>query len=92
MRSKFRHETWRILLAAVAAMLAAIAPVVTADDTAVLPQRALRAGNHAFSVEVATTPQQRQHGLMSRARLGDDEGMLFIFEKKSSYCFWMKDT
>jgi len=81
-----------LLTVVVASMLAVITPETTADDTIALPQRVLRAGNRPFSVAVATTPQQRQHGLMGYTHLGDDEGMLFVFEQKSGYCFWMKDT
>jgi uncharacterized membrane protein (UPF0127 family) len=81
------------LLSAVAAsMLAVIPPQTTADETIALPQRELRAGNRPFSVAVAATPQQRQRGLMGYTHLGDDEGMLFVFENKSGYCFWMQDT
>ncbi|MHB1214292.1 MAG: DUF192 domain-containing protein [Thiobacillus sp.] len=52
----------------------------------------LRIGVHVFQVDVATTPQQRERGLMGRTRLAGDAGMLFVFEQKGSYCFWMKNT
>ena len=83
---------WALLGAVAASMLAAISPETAADETIALPQRALRAGNRPISVAVASTAQQRQHGLMGYTHLGDDAGMLFVFENKSGYCFWMKDT
>jgi len=43
-------------------------------------------------VEVAKTPEERNHGLMGRKDLGKDEGMLFIFETEDYHGFWMKDT
>jgi hypothetical protein len=43
-------------------------------------------------VEVATTPEERNRGLMGRKHLGKDDGMLFIFEKEDFHGFWMKDT
>jgi uncharacterized membrane protein (UPF0127 family) len=43
-------------------------------------------------VEIAKTPEERNHGLMGRKHLGKDEGMLFIFEKEDYHGFWMKDT
>lgn len=43
-------------------------------------------------VEVAKTPEQRARGLMWRKDLGDNEGMLFIFEKEEYHSFWMKNT
>jgi uncharacterized membrane protein (UPF0127 family) len=43
-------------------------------------------------VEVAKTPEERAKGLMGRKHLGQEEGMLFIFETEDYYAFWMKDT
>ena len=43
-------------------------------------------------VEVAQTPEERAQGLMGRKLLGENEGMLFIFEKEGYHGFWMKDT
>ncbi|MFH1462538.1 MAG: DUF192 domain-containing protein [bacterium] len=48
--------------------------------------------NHCFSVELAVTPQERSKGLMFRESLGEKEGMLFVYEKKGEYSFWMKNT
>ena len=52
----------------------------------------LRIGPHAFQVEVASTPSQRQRGLMGRTHLAADGGMLFVFEQPERHCFWMRDT
>jgi len=35
---------------------------------------------HAFTVEVARTPTQQEHGLMERRALAPDAGMLFPFD------------
>jgi uncharacterized membrane protein (UPF0127 family) len=35
---------------------------------------------------------QRQIGLMFRKEMPLNEGMLFVFENKSTQCFWMKNT
>ncbi len=43
-------------------------------------------------VEVAKTPEERNHGLMEREHLNKDEGMFFIFETEGYHSFWMKDT
>ncbi len=45
-----------------------------------------------FVAEVAATPAQRQRGLMGRASLPADAGMLFLFGEKVSAGFWMKNT
>jgi len=43
-------------------------------------------------VEVAKTEEERAKGLMERASLGKDEGMLFVFEGEGLHGFWMKNT
>ena len=52
----------------------------------------IRIGSHAFQVEVAATPQQREHGLMGRSRLPENGGMLFVFDYAGRHCFWMRNT
>lgn len=44
------------------------------------------------SVEVADNEASRRKGLGERDSLGENEGMLFVFDKDSSPVFWMKDT
>jgi uncharacterized membrane protein (UPF0127 family) len=43
-------------------------------------------------VQVASTPQQREIGLMHRTEMPAGEGMIFVFENPSALCFWMKNT
>ena len=45
-----------------------------------------------FYVEVADDPGEQQLGLMFRNRMGEDRGMLFIFERDEPRSFWMKNT
>jgi len=45
-----------------------------------------------LEVEMAFTPEQRALGLMNRQSLGDDCGMLFVFEEDADGGFWMKNT
>lgn len=45
-----------------------------------------------FNVEIADTNAERARGLMFRKRLGQNRGMLFIFEDDSVRNFWMKNT
>jgi len=52
----------------------------------------LSLGGASFQVEVARTDEERQRGLMHRDKLGDREGMLFVFESDQHLGFWMKDT
>ena len=43
-------------------------------------------------VEVADSKGERARGLMGRAELADDAGMVFVFPTDSTSAFWMKDT
>jgi len=54
--------------------------------------RRLCVGVHAIQAEVAVTDAERQLGLMHRAELGPDSGMLFDFTTPRIACLWMKDT
>ena len=49
-------------------------------------------GSEEFSVEVARTPQQQERGLMERKRLGEREGMIFVYLADRRMSFWMKNT
>ena len=44
----------------------------------------------AFQVEIADTDVKRQRGLMFRKSMGQNAGMLFLFEKNEPVSFWMK--
>jgi len=57
-----------------------------------LPRTTLQAGMHLIQAQVASTPQQRAIGLMHRADMPANEGMLFVFEQPAVQCFWMKNT
>lgn len=45
-----------------------------------------------FELEIASTPQQQQLGLMFRSELPDNRGMLFPFSSPRRASFWMKDV
>jgi uncharacterized protein len=47
---------------------------------------------HDFTVEVARTPEQQEHGLMERRALAPDAGMLFPFDPPRPASFWMRNT
>jgi len=44
------------------------------------------------NVEVADNEAERMQGLMFRESLEENSGMLFVFENKAKYAFWMKNT
>ena len=49
-------------------------------------------GPATFSVEVATTREQQERGLMFRKSLAPGAGMLFDFGHDREVSFWMKNT
>ncbi len=57
------------------------------DIQVVTPNSAL-----SFKVEVAKTDFEKQRGLMFRKILGEDRGMLFVYDQPSPVSFWMKNT
>ena len=44
------------------------------------------------NLEVAQTPEAWARGLMGRASLPEDGGMVFLFDAQTRAAFWMKDT
>lgn len=70
-----------LLALALAAVLPACADLVP-----------LKIGPRIVSVEVADTPAEREYGLMQRAAMPENQGMLFVFPADSRQCMWMKDT
>jgi uncharacterized membrane protein (UPF0127 family) len=47
-----------------------------------------------FSVtcDIADEPEERREGLMYRESLGDEEGMIFVYDTPQNMSFWMKNT
>lgn len=52
----------------------------------------LHVAGHELDTYVARTAPQRALGLMHRAELGANEGMLFVCDECAVQKFWMKDT
>lgn len=44
-----------------------------------------------YNVDVADTSYTLKKGLSGKTRLGESEGMIFIFGKPDKYGFWMKE-
>ncbi|MGE5563579.1 MAG: DUF192 domain-containing protein [Bacillota bacterium] len=49
-------------------------------------------GAHLFTVQVAATPEQQEHGLMFYRSLGADQGMIFPYDPPQEVAFWMRNT
>jgi uncharacterized protein len=82
------------LLAALVLLVSvsAPAPAQPGKPNAGLPVVTLTIGDVRLRAEVASTPSQREIGLMHRFSLQPDHGMLFVFEQPQPLGFWMKNT
>jgi uncharacterized membrane protein (UPF0127 family) len=65
---------------------------VSAFSAEAFPKKKITLGNKTLTVEMATTPDQQERGLMFRESLGENEGMLFVFKNEETRFFWMKNT
>ncbi len=57
-----------------------------------LPTIAVHAPKATLTLQVATTEDQRETGLMSVTHLPAHTGMVFVFDQDAPVTFWMKDT
>lgn len=48
-------------------------------------------GNKKFNLIIAKKDKDRITGLSGRKSLDENTGMLFVFDKKDKYAFWMKN-
>jgi uncharacterized membrane protein (UPF0127 family) len=88
-----------VVFSAFAMMLLAISWVAMAQIPAVqVPHNRTEVvfytlkGEVAFSLEMATTPKEREMGLMNRNGLESSDGMVFVFPEPIETAFWMKNT
>lgn len=47
--------------------------------------------NHVFSVDVAVTTPEKELGLGNRNTLEPNRGMLFVYDHKERFSYWMKN-
>ena len=74
------------------ALAATLVPAAAQEPQTDLPRVKLSAGMHQIDAQVARTPDQHMIGLMFRKEMPQQEGMLFVFDRPSQQCFWMKNT
>ena len=85
----------RLMMSLVAAsvVFAAFYTTPAARAASIQPlEIATRSGVHVFSVEMATTEEEKTTGLMYRKELPDGKGMLFDFSPEQQISMWMKNT
>jgi uncharacterized protein len=89
-RHRPRAGLWISLVAALA--LGAFAGSAASAATFQTLEIVTKSGVQVFSVEMATTEQEKETGLMYRKELADGKGMLFDFTPEQEVSMWMKNT
>ena len=89
-RQRARARLW---VAIAAALVFYAFAGVGAEAASVQPLEIItKSGVQVFSVEMATTEQEKETGLMYRKELADGKGMLFDFSPEQQVSMWMKNT
>jgi hypothetical protein len=88
-RTRLRNWLWIVVSAAVLCALTGL----QAQAASIQPLEIVtKSGVHVFSVEMATTEEEKTTGLMYRKELADGKGMLFDFSPEQEVSMWMKNT
>ena len=90
-----RDAVWSVAKGWLAAILVVVLAVASAPVGAASFQPleiVTKNGVQVFSVEIATTEEEKQTGLMYRKELADGKGMLFDFNPEQEVSMWMKNT
>jgi uncharacterized membrane protein (UPF0127 family) len=87
---RLRRRAW-LLVPLVAVLAMVVAPSARAATVQPL-EIVTKSGVHVFSVEMATTEEEKTTGLMYRKELPDGKGMLFDFSPEQQVSMWMKNT
>ncbi len=88
---RFRAQPWLLVAAAVA--LCWFSSGCEARAASFQPLEIVtKSGVQFFSVEMATTDEEKTTGLMYRKELPDGKGMLFDFSPEQQVSMWMKNT
>jgi uncharacterized protein len=89
---RYRPQAWRWAAVAAVIMLCAFAGSGARAAKFETLEIATKSGVKVFSVELATTEEEKTTGLMYRKELADGKGMLFDFSPEQQVSMWMKNT
>lgn len=93
MVARLRNRGQFMSVGAAIAVLVALCAIPVAQAASIQPlEIATKSGVRVFSVEMATTEEEKQTGLMYRKELADGKGMLFDFSPEQQISMWMKNT
>lgn len=55
------------------------------------PGAKVKIGNHEIAVDLAVTNAEKERGLGGRRAMAENTGMLFVYDHKEQYEFWMRN-
>ena len=87
--AKIKSAPKRVVL--VALLIMGIGASILIVHHSIVNVRTLRVGGHAYTLDVARSPDARAQGLGDRVSMPTNKGMLFVFDQPGIQCFWMKD-
>lgn len=67
-------------------------PAAVKEAKSVADWFTISVGGKALRMQVAVRPKELERGLMERRDLGQDDAMVFVFERPQSMSFWMRNT
>ena len=92
LRNLMPHGARAWLAVAAFAILAAVAVGSARAASFQTLEIATKSGVQIFTVEMATTAEEKETGLMYRKEMADGKGMLFDFSPEQQISMWMKNT
>lgn len=94
-RKKFQKSYLIVILIAIVTVLVGISILNsrnTTQSTNTQNKIVHEQSGQELSIEIADDDFERMRGFMNRTDIGENDGMLFIFQDKNFRTFWMKDT
>ena len=86
-----KPPNWHATLGIALTFLLAVC-FIPSGNAAALRTTTIKLNGHSFTVEIARTDAEWEHGLMFRTHMAADHGMLFVFPDSEPRYFWMKNT
>jgi len=83
---------WKCFVLALILSFSGFARAAASNEEIIFKNQKITLGDKTFVVKVAKTQPELERGLMLVTKLGDDEGMLFVFNNEETRFFWMKNT
>jgi uncharacterized protein len=81
-----------LLISPLALAVMPVKPSSEAKKVQKLKTETITVGGQKVTAEIADTDDTREKGLMYRKSMGENEGMLFVFDSDEMLGFWMKNT